>query len=96
MTSFDAAKARLDQALARLTDEIAATTARAVGRTDSVDRAAHDALARDYEILRAERDGLAARLQAAEQRIADLARNADELGRRLGGAIAKVERLMES
>jgi hypothetical protein len=96
MTSLDAAKARLDQALARLTDEVAATTARAAGRFDTVDRSAHDALARDYEILREERDGLAARLHEAEQRIADLARNADELGRRLSGAIAKVERLMES
>ncbi len=96
MTSLDAAKARLDQALARLTDEVAATTARAAGHVDTVDRSAHDALARDYEILREERDGLAARLHEAEQRIADLARNADELGRRLSGAIAKVERLMES
>lgn len=96
MTSLDAAKARLDEALARLTEGVAATTARAAHRPDMVERAAHDALGRDYEILREERDALAGRLQAAEERLAALARNADELGRRLDGAIAKIERLMES
>ncbi|WP_027135953.1 DUF4164 family protein [Geminicoccus roseus] len=96
MTSLDAARARLDQALARLTEGVAASTARAAHGADSTDPAAHDALVRDYEVLRDERDSLAARLSAAEQRLADLARNADELGRRLDSAVAKVERLMES
>jgi prefoldin subunit 5 len=96
MSAIDAAKARLDQALARLTEEVTANTARASRSAEGVDDAAHQALSRDYEILRDERDQLAARLQAAEARLAELARDADELGRRLGGAIARVERLMES
>lgn len=96
MTSLDAARARLDQALARLTEGVAVSTARAAHGTDMADDAAHEALSRDYQILRDERDGLAARLAMAEQRLADLARNADELGRRLDSAVAKVERLMES
>lgn len=96
MSAIDAAKARLDQALARLTEEVTANTARASRSGEGVDDAAHQALTRDYEILRDERDRLAARLQAAEARLDELARDADELGRRLGGAIARVERLMES
>lgn len=96
MPSIDAAKARLNKALARLTEEVTANTERAARRAGAVDDAAHRALGRDYEILREERDSLAVRLQAAEARLADLSRDADELGRRLGGAIAKVERLMES
>ena len=35
-------------------------------------------------------------LAEAEARLAGLAHDTDELGRRLGSAIAKVERLMES
>jgi exonuclease VII small subunit len=96
MTSLDAARARLDQALARLTEGVAANAARATRPDDMVERAVHEALLRDYETLRAERERLADRLLAAEQRIEDLASNTEELGRRLGGAIARVERLMES
>jgi predicted nucleic acid-binding Zn-ribbon protein len=93
---MDAAKARLDKALARLTEEVTANTARAALGTGGVDHATHQALSRDYELLRDERDELAARLRAAEERLAALGRDADELTRRLDGAIARVERLMES
>ena len=95
MTSFDAAKARLDQALARLSEEVAANSSRATQSGEALGQAAHDALVRDYEVLREERDGLASRLADAEQRVELLADNADELGRRLQAAIAKVEQLME-
>jgi uncharacterized protein involved in exopolysaccharide biosynthesis len=93
---MDAAKARLDKALALLTEEVTASMARAAGGDGGVDHAAHLALSRDYELLRDERDDLAARLKAAEDRMAELSRHADELTRRLDGAIARVERLMES
>ncbi|HEX2524708.1 MAG TPA: hypothetical protein VHL31_00170 [Geminicoccus sp.] len=96
MSPMDAAKARLDKALARLTEEVTANTARAALGTGGVDHATHQALSRDYELLRDERDELAARLRAAEERLAALGRDADELTRRLDGAIARVERLMES
>jgi chromosome segregation ATPase len=96
MTSLDAAKARLDQALAKLAQEVAATAARAAQHVGGVDRQAYEELSRDCALLREERDALAARLEVAEQRLAILSRDADELNRRLGGAIAKVERLMES
>ena len=92
---MDAARARLDKALALLTEEVTASMARAAGG-GGIDHAAHLALGRDYELLRDERDDLAARLKAAEDRLAVLSRHADELTLRLDGAIARVERLMES
>jgi uncharacterized protein involved in exopolysaccharide biosynthesis len=95
MTSLDAARARLDHALARLTEGVAASSAQASRQVEFVERGAYEALLRDHEALRQERDGLAERLEAAEQRMADLAHTADELGRRLNDAILRVERLME-
>ena len=95
MSSLDAAKARLEKALARLTEEVTSSAERAAHGGAS-EGAVHVALDSDYEALRDERDGLAARLAEAEARLASLAHDTDELGRRLGSAIAKVERLMES
>ena len=95
MTSLDAARARLDHALARLTEGVAASSTQAARQAEVVERSTHEALLRDHAALRQERDAFAARLEAAEQRMADLAHTADELGRRLNDAILRVERLME-
>ena len=91
MSSFDAAKASLDQALTRLREQVAL----ARPAPASVDSAIHEALRHDHELLRQERDRLSSQLAAAQQRMAMLVENVDELGRRLQVATAKVERLME-
>lgn len=95
MSALDEAERRLDAALGQLERAAAALVARA-SRPPGVPQSEHDALLRDFELIRAEQERASAALEQAERQRDELARRQAEAGARLDKALAEMDRLLEA
>lgn len=95
MSALDDAERRLEAALARLERAAEALLDRAT-RAPGVPQSEHDALLRDFELIRAEQLRAEAALEEAQRQRDELARRHAEAGARLDKALAEMDRLLEA